>query len=127
MRVPEVVSLIVCERLEVNPQARLLSAVGITHRPIFPNFPSPALPFTVYCGLYDGDGEGTMELAIVRLETEEQIYRYQRWFALPGCGRFLHMELPVRRCVFPAPGRYLIKLSLDRKFLAERLIEVARR
>lgn len=126
MKLPEVVGLVLCDRMEVDPQARQMSLVGIAHSLFFRNFPSPPRSFTVYGALYDGTGEGTIELSVHRLETEKRIYRYQRWFALAGRGQPMHLEIPVRRCVFPAPGRYILALSFDAKRLTHRLIDVVR-
>ena len=65
-----------------------------------------------------------MEVVVNRLETEEDIYSYRRWFAFPRRGLFIHLEIPVRRCIFPAPGRYVFTLRFDEKELAQRPLDV---
>jgi hypothetical protein len=61
---------------------------------------------------------------VTRLETEEDIYRYQRWIGLLGGAEVTHAELPLRRCVFPAPGRYAFVLKYDGNHLTQRLLDV---
>ncbi len=126
IRLPRVLGLIFCERMEVDRSRVEVSLIGLFQSQRFTEFPSPPLAFTVYSALYDGVGEGTMKLSILRLETEEWIYSYTRWFTFPGRQRLTQLELKARRCVFPAPGRYRIVLSFDKHRLAERLLDVYR-
>jgi hypothetical protein len=65
-----------------------------------------------------------LTLVVHHLETEREVYRYQRWYAIPGGRRLLHLEVPVRRCVFPAPGRYALSLHFDANTLTVRALDV---
>ncbi|HEV3442985.1 MAG TPA: hypothetical protein VG099_00010 [Gemmataceae bacterium] len=125
-RLPAVIGLILCKRLEVNTTSGLVSLVGVCHQLRYSQFPNSPEPFTLYVDLYGGAGEGTIQLVIQSLETERRLYRHRRWVAFPGIGEFVHWEMIVKRCTFPSPGRYLLELSFDGRFLADRVIEIQR-
>lgn len=124
IRLPRVLGLIFCERMEVDPSRAEVALVGLFHTRRFPKFPTPPQTFTVYTALYDGVGEGTIQLTAIRLETEEETYRYTRWIAFPGRQRLTQLELIARRCVFPAAGRYDLQLSFNGESLSDRLLDV---
>jgi hypothetical protein len=119
-----VLGLVVCETLAIEPMNGRMSLVGIFHTRHVPRFPTPPRGFTVYAALYGGTGEGTMELVVTRLETEEDIYRYRRWFAFPRGVRLINLEIKTRKCVFPAPGRYALSLRFDGQELTHRYLSV---
>jgi hypothetical protein len=123
---PRVVGLVLCERMAINPAPLRLSLEGMFHALTFESWPAPAA-FTVYAALQGGHAEGTMELCLTRLETEEDVYRYQRWFAFSDPHLTVQMEIPVRRCVFPGPGRYRFSLRFDGDELSGRLLDVFER
>jgi hypothetical protein len=126
IKLPQVVGLYPCDRIDLNTQTGQVSLVGIFHSLHFRAFPSPRKKFTVYAALYDGLGEGTMDLRITRLETEGDIYSHARWYSFPGRGRLAHVDVPVTKCAFPAPGRYAFKLRFDKQELTQRLVEIYR-
>src|SRR5262245_58413690 len=102
------------------------SLAGTFHTLAFDRWPAEGVPFTAYAALYGGQGEGTIELLVTRLETERIVYRYRRWYAAPG-PRTVHLEIKVRRCLFPAPGRYGLRLRFDGKDLTFRFLDVVAR
>jgi hypothetical protein len=82
-KIPEVVGLLLCERLSFDRATHFATLAGLFQSLRFEQFPSPEKAFTVYAALYGGEGEGTIELTVMRLETEDDIYSYQRWFTFP--------------------------------------------
>jgi hypothetical protein len=123
-RRPAVVGLVLCERWAIDPTNGQMSLVGIFHTLRVPRFPTPPRGFTAYAALYGGVGEGTMELVVTRLETEQDIYRYRRWFAFPRGVQLINLEIKVRKCRFPAPGRYAVSLRFDGQELTYRYLSV---
>ena len=123
--VPVVVGLTLCEQIDVDRQTNKVSLEGLFQTLHFPAFPSSPQGFTIYAILTDGVGEGTMNLSISRSDTGEVIYRYSKWFAVPT-GRLLqlNLEIPVKRCVFPSPGLYLLTLDFDDTVVTERSLSV---
>jgi hypothetical protein len=124
MKTPHVIGLVLCKSIGVDVSAGGMILTGVFHHLIYSAFPTSPQRFFAYAALYGGAGEGTIELAVSRLETEERIYRYQRWYAIPQSDLLIHLEIPVRRCAFPAPGRYGLSLRLDDEELAFRPLEI---
>jgi hypothetical protein len=120
---PHVVGLTLCNRLSFDPATAELSLVGIFNRLAFRRWPTPEVNFTAFATLFGGSGEGTIELVVSRLETEEMVYRYRRWYAAPGPGD-VHLEMRVTRCVFLAPGTHGFTLRFDGQDLTFRYLEV---
>ena len=106
------------------------SLIDIFHALRFRHFPSPQLNFTVYFALYDGVGEGIMELTISQLQTEEDIVVLKENVVLPGRGMHRNCPISVNNFSFPAPGNYSITLRFrgenedTSNELAFRLLEV---
>lgn len=126
VKLPEVLGLIPCERFHVDPQAGRMSLVGVFLTLRFGVFPARMREFTVYAALFDARGEGEMRLTCSRLETEEDLYYNSWWSSYPTPGRITQMAQPIRGVVFPAPGRYSITLSFDRRPVSIRYLDVLR-
>src|SRR5438477_8920178 len=103
IKLPRVIGLYPCDAIDFNTQSGRVSLVGVFHSLHFDHFPAPPRKFTVYAALYDGLGEGTMDLIVTRLENEQDVYSYEKWYVFPGRGRICHIGIPVTRCGFPAP------------------------
>jgi hypothetical protein len=111
--------------MTIDPDVGQMSLTGVFHTLFFGSFPSPRSPFTVYAALTDGVGEGVGKLAITRLDTNDTIYTHQRWFAFPSDRLVpVNMEIRVRACVFPVPGRYAVSLHFDDEVASERTLLV---
>lgn len=124
---PHVVGVTLCQELGVKSETGQVSLVGLFQALRVRTFPSPPQDFTVYFGLTDGVGEGTMTFTITRLETNDDLYTQSRWIAFPE-DRLLvaNMVVSVKACVFPAPARYGLSLSFDRALADERALQVYR-
>ncbi len=123
-KLPEVAGLILCHRMEVNTATVELCLAGLFHTLSFSTWPALAEPFTVYTEVFDALAEGIMELAVMQLETEKEIYVQPRWFVSSDRGLTFPLEWRVRKCIFPAPGRYLLKLRFDGEELSQRYLDV---
>jgi len=121
---PQAVSLILCERASAHVVPETWSLLGIFHRRRYPAYPAPAEPLSAYSLLYDGWGEGTMELQVVRLQGGQSVYRQRRWWVLRQRFQWRHFEMKLRRCVFPERGEYLCSLCFDGRSVAERRFEL---
>jgi hypothetical protein len=124
LKMPRVIGLTLCDRLEVDTATGEVLLAGLFQAQHFLHFPSPPFTFTVYTALFGGVGEGTMELTIQRLENEEDLYSHRRWLALPGRQLIVNLEIRVRDCVFPTPGRYSLTLRFDEQFVTDRLLDI---
>ena len=126
MKSPEVFGLVLYKRLDFAQQPGQASLVGLFHAVRFDKFPTPPEKFSVYAALYDGEGEGTIELILTRLETEEEKCICRKWLTLPGRDQVVNLDMSVKHQVFPAPGRYLLALRFDQELLTRRTLEVFR-
>src|SRR5262245_51488523 len=99
-RLPRPMSLVLCERLAFEGSPAKASLVGVFQFLVFSDFPTAPQAFTIYTALYGGKGEGTLELEIMRLETEEVIHRYRRWYHGTDPSAIVNVELLVKRCIF---------------------------
>ena len=124
MKKPNVVGMVLCKEFRVDPVRRETSLAGLFHSLHFSKFPAEITEFKVYSALHDGVGEGTMEVVICRLETEQDIARVRSWCILPGREMILNVVLTMKRCRFPAPGRYRLTLKFDHQELAVRFLDV---
>jgi len=124
IQLPTVLGLTLCERVEVDRAMDRFSLIGLFQSLRFSQYPTPPAAFTAYAALFDGIGEGTLELAVNQLATAITIYTYQRWMAFPGRMLTVHMEIKVTRCVFPAPGEYDVLLRFDGEELCRRRLDV---
>jgi hypothetical protein len=120
---PAALGLIFCERLEVVTSPARVSLVGLFNELRVKKFPT-VLRFTAYAALYGGAGEGTIELSVMNLATEKEVYLYRRWWATPGSNQFRHLEIPVRKWHLAIPDRFLATLRFDGKELASRALRV---
>src|SRR5689334_1274 len=80
-KVPKAAALILCKRYHVDPQAGEQSLIGVFHAFWARTFPYRAPEFTVYAALTGGKGEGRMVLEIMRMETEQVVYGFTKWYA----------------------------------------------
>lgn len=125
-RLPDVVGLILCESLDVDVETGVTSLVGIFNSRHFWDFPSPVDQFTVFATLHAGVGEGTMQIVVSRLETEQDIDIYTQWLSFPERGLFVTLEVQLKKLVFAAPGRYSLTLRFNEQYITHRYLEIIR-
>jgi hypothetical protein len=102
----------------------MMSLFGLFNARSYVQWPSPLDPFFFYALLVGGEGDGVMELAVLSAATEQLVYRYRRWYAVPAPDLPVHLLQRIQRCVFPRPGRYLVSLRFDGEILTQRHIDV---
>src|ERR1700687_4814247 len=112
VRPPRVVGLVLCKGLSFVPPRGKPSLIDVFHALRFNHFPSPKLSFTVYFALYDGMGQGIMEMKITRMENEEDILFREEKIHLLGRAMHRNCLISVNGFRFPAPGNYSISLRL---------------
>jgi len=101
-----------------------MSVVGVLHGLGFDEFPTPPRPLTLYCALYGGEGEGTIQLVVSKWPEETDIYLYERWLGFPYKDEFATLEIILRKCIFSAPGRYCFQLRFEEELLERRFFDV---
>jgi hypothetical protein len=126
-KAPEACELVLCKRYVVDPQLAEQSLVGLLHGFQSPTFPFRAPDFTVYAALTGGKGEGRMVLELMRLETEEVVHSFTKWYACLADGLVATFEKQFRGCVFPAPGRYAFALKFEGEDVARRVVDIIKK
>lgn len=125
IRVPEVIGLHLCDRLDVNRETGQVSLVGLFNARHFRQFPSTVQRFDVYAALSGGQGEGTMEVVLSRLQTAEDLFvTTNAGWRFPPCGTISHFHTTVKGVAFPAPGLYVVTLRVADEVVSYRKIPV---
>ena len=123
-KLPRVSGLVLCERMEVDPQQGTYSLVNVFNQIRF-HGPGPLLkPFTVYGTLFNGVGEGLMELVVMNMATERDVYQYSKRYTYPDRRLFNLLEIKVTKCRFKVAGRYIISLRIDQDEIAYHYLDV---
>jgi hypothetical protein len=84
---PIPVGLVLCDYVLVEQTTRKVSLIGSFWEVGMRRFPEILPPFFVYAALTDGQGTGTLELVVSRLETDEEVFTYRRPITFPDHGR----------------------------------------
>jgi hypothetical protein len=121
---PEGLSLTLCERVIIEEVTKNPTLVGSFLARKVERFPSEPVAFSVFIPLVGGSGTGTIVLAAVRLETEEQIYSQQGEVRFPDRFAVINVHFRVSKIRFPAPGSYAFMLLVDSDLIAQRRVEV---
>ena len=88
------------------------------------NFPSGPQSLDVFVALTDGLGNGTIELSVTELATEESIYVQTADLKFSDPLQMVNLCLRVRSLRFNAPGEYLFAISVDGEELTTRRVRV---
>ena len=100
----------------VNSFTKLFAAV----------FPTPPQQFSLCAAFTDGQGERTIDGVITRLETDKEIYTFQKTIHFPSRTTEVRVVYNISKCSFPAPGRYQISMAIDGEWVTSRTLHVIR-
>lgn len=121
---PTALGLILCEQVLVDQRTRNPSAINIFTGRAVEQFPSDPQRFSVFAALTDGQGDGTIELVGVRLDTGDQFYAQQHPIHFPQRAVVVNVHIRVRNLRFPVAGWYEFLLLIDRELVAGRRLRV---
>jgi hypothetical protein len=122
---PIALGLTLCEKVIVEEGTKNVTLVSTFTKLRVDQFPTGPQRFVVFAVLTDGLGDGTIELVITRLETDEAIYTYRNRLRFPDRLTEVRVLMRVNECSFPAPGRYQFTLLIDGDWLAQCHLQVA--
>jgi hypothetical protein len=111
----------------VEEGTKNVTLVSTFTRIVVEEFPSLPQRFALYTVLTEGLGDGTMDLVIRNLDTNEEIFTAQMPVRFPDRVAEVRVLFRINRCSFPAPGEYLCALLLDDEWLAQRRLQVIER
>lgn len=123
---PSVVGLWICERviIEAGTQNPSLGLVASFTGRGFDEFPTPTIPFSVFCFLTDAEGSGRIVIEVTDLATDDEIYRREDQIVFPSRRTIGHVHFRIRDLDFPKPGVYSFDLFVDGEFIAQRRLRV---
>jgi hypothetical protein len=121
---PTTISLLLCDLVIVDQATRKISLVNTFSGIRTAEFPFVPLPFCVFAILTDGEGDAEISLTVTRLETDEEIYTFERTVHFPDRLTEVQILFRVTGCCFPAAGEYLFTLLVDREWVAQHRIQV---
>ena len=121
---PVAVGLTLCDYVLVEERTRKVSLIGSFTGIGVLSFPAVVPPFSVFAVLTDGLGNGTIELGVSRLDTNEQVANYRTPVHFPDKLAEVFFHIRLHQCSFPAPGHYQFTLLADGQWLAQRRIRV---
>lgn len=121
---PVAIGLAVCEQVIVEEKTHNITLVNCFKRLYLREFPSPLQRFAVHTILTDGHGAGKIHLAIVRLETLEDIYTRDIQVTFLDPLREVRLLFRLPPLPFPTAGRYEINLLVDGEPLTRQVIQI---
>ena len=122
-KLPVAIGLSLCEQVVIEDKTHNVTLVNCFTERTVEQFPTDPIPFVAFALLTDGHGEVTLDVAVERLDTMEDVYRksVRRRFSDPL--RAVSCIFRVRLCSFPGPGPYQVTLLAGGEFLAQRRID----
>lgn len=121
---PVVLGLAVCEQVIVEEKTKNVTLVSCFTKLRVDAFPSPPQRLAVFAAFRDGHGTAKLELVIFSTESGEEIDAIHSTIQFPDRLTEVRAVFHLRRCVFPAPGRYLFTIRIDGEWMAQREIKV---
>ena len=123
--VPLSIGLTLCQSIIIEEGTRNLTLVGTFVNFRSADFPFGPAPFCVVSTLVGGHGEGELELAVTRLETDREVFALHRRLSFQD--RLMEVKVVFRlvNCEFPEPGAYLMTLLMDGEWVAQRRFQVS--
>ena len=121
---PHAISLMLCDRVVFEQGSQKPFLLGIFTGMAVEGFPSGPQTLDVFAALTDGLGDGTIQLSVTELATDEEIYVQTAELRFPDPLRVVNLCLRVRSLWFAVPGEYLFTLSVDGEEIATRRVRV---
>ncbi len=121
---PVAIALTICDLVIVDERTKNISTINQFSRLKITSTPSPPRAFAVFALLKDGLGNGTIEIAVTRQETDSMVYDLRRPIHFPDRLKEVRSLFRLHDCSFPAPGKYIFTLLVDGEWIAHQELEV---
>jgi hypothetical protein len=76
--------------------------------------------FSLHTVLTDGHGDATMDVVITELATDTEIHRRKSAVHFQSRTAKMRLIYKIKRCSFPAQGKYQVSLLIDGEWVANR-------
>ena len=121
---PTAIGLVLCEQVIVDHRSKCPSPINIFTGFSVESFPSEPRPFSVFSSLTDGLGAGTLELIVVRMDTNERTFAQRYPIQFPDRRVVVNTHIRLRHIRFPVDGYYDFQLLIDGELVAQRMLRV---
>jgi hypothetical protein len=124
---PLVLGLTLAEKAIVEEGTKNLTLVSTFTTLVVEDFPSLPQRFVLYTVLTEGLGDGTIDLVVRHLDTNDEVYTARMPVHFPDRVPQVRVLFRISRCSFPEPGEHLCTVLLDGEWLAQRRLRVVER
>ena len=124
---PVALGLNVCEKIVVEEGTKNVTLVNCFSKMFVDGFPTGPQPFAVHSTLRDGQGRANINLVVARSDTHEVVYSQQGTIDFPNRLTEVRTLFRLKKCSFPASGRYVLTLLIDGDWVAQREIDIVTR
>jgi hypothetical protein len=122
---PIALGLTLCQQVVVEEGTKNVSLINAFTVWNIAGLSSAPRPFCAVATLIDGEGDGTIELAITREETEALVFTIQRPIHFPDRLTEVRALCRINGCSFPAVGLYSATLLVDGEWVTQRRFRVS--
>lgn len=121
---PIALGLSFCESVIIEKGTDKLSLIGCFDDLQVEQFPSVPQKFWMVVPLAQGWNRGKIKLMVFHLETNTLGASREEWIHFPDRFQVVYFQMRFRRLRFPAAGRYLFTVWIDKELVAERTLHV---
>ncbi len=116
--------LTLCDYVIIEERTKKATVVGSFTGLAAERFPAIAQVFCAFAILTDGHGDVTMELAVTRLATGEEVFAHRGSVHFGDPLKEVRYVVRLHECEFPAPGVYQFTLLGNGAWVAPRRLNV---
>jgi hypothetical protein len=121
---PSAISLMLCDQVVFEQGTQKPYLLGVFTGVAVDGFPTAPQRFDVFAALTDGQGDVTITLTVVHLETDQEIYTQRVRVEFPDPLRVINLRFRVRQLIYGTAGTYLFALTVDNQEIAARRVRV---
>jgi hypothetical protein len=101
---PSAVSLMLCDQAVFEQGTQKPYLLGVFTGIAVERFPTPPQRLDAFAALTDGQGDVTMTLSVVHLDTNHESYTETRGLHFPDPLGIMNVRFRIRRLIFDAPA-----------------------
>ncbi len=124
MQRPSALGMTLCDQIIIDRDTLKLTLVGILTGIACEQFPSFPQPIDVFVDLTDGQGNITLNLVVICLDTDEEIRNERIIQEFRNPLQVVTLIMRLRLLSFPTPGNYLFELQADGEAICHRRLRV---
>jgi hypothetical protein len=121
---PSAVGLMLCDQVVFEEGTHKPYLLGVFIGVAVDDFPTGPQRFDLFVALTDGLGEVTINVKVVRMENDEEIYSRSMNVRFANPLQIVNLRFQVRHLIYPTPGTYLVSFEADGEEIAARRVRV---